>query len=76
MRKLSSGQLKAASEITGNIAVAWFSAGVISPLFIRPGKLLEFFLFLLIGLAMAALFVGSSLLLRLQGEYPAVLRRG
>lgn len=63
MRRLSSGQLKAASEITGNIAVAWFSAGVISPLFIRPREIVEFLIFLLIGLTMASLFASGSLYL-------------
>jgi hypothetical protein len=63
MKKLSSGQLRAGSEIAGNIAVAWFSAGVISPLFIRPKDIPELSVLLGIGLVMAGLFTGSSLYL-------------
>ncbi|OGC15986.1 hypothetical protein A3J90_05925 [candidate division WOR-1 bacterium RIFOXYC2_FULL_37_10] len=42
MKKFSNKQLDRISEIAGNIAVAWFSAGVISPLFIHSQSLLNF----------------------------------
>lgn len=63
MKKLSSGQLKAASEITGNIGVAWFSVGTISPLFTHPEKLWYFLFNFLISLIMAFVFSVISLYL-------------
>ncbi|MFZ5366588.1 MAG: hypothetical protein ACOZBZ_04940 [Patescibacteria group bacterium] len=61
MRRFSSGQLKAASEITGNIAVAWFSAGAISPLFAHPQNILDFLASFVVSLAMAGAFSIVSL---------------
>jgi len=63
MRNLSAGQLKAASEILGNIAVAWFTIGVISPLLLGTKNSSEFILFLGFGLTMSGLFTIFSLLL-------------
>ncbi|MCL5675778.1 MAG: hypothetical protein M1120_01485 [Patescibacteria group bacterium] len=61
MRKLSSGQLKAASEITGNITVAWFSAGAISPVFVRPQDIFGFLSSFLLSMIMAGVFSAFSL---------------
>jgi len=36
MKNLKPSQLKALSDFLNTIAAAWFSAGVISPLFIKP----------------------------------------
>jgi hypothetical protein len=41
MKSLKSSQLKALSEFLNTIAAAWFSAGVISPFFIKPESLLR-----------------------------------
>jgi len=56
MRKPSVGQLKRTSEVLGNIAVAWFSAGVISPLFARPKNIIQFIFTFGISLVMAGIF--------------------
>jgi hypothetical protein len=40
--KLSKGQIYRTSEITGNIAVAWFTAGAITPLFSEQSTLFDF----------------------------------
>lgn len=61
MKKLSIGQLKAVSEISGNIAVAWFTAGVISPMFVRPKNPVDFLSNLMLGLTMTVLFTLLSL---------------
>lgn len=63
MIKLDAGQRKAASEITGNVSVAWFTAGVISPFFVQPKNLSDFIAFLTFGSTMAAFFVAVSLIL-------------
>ena len=34
--KFTKQQFQRASEIVGNTSVAWFSAGIISPVFVRP----------------------------------------
>lgn len=64
VRRLNNSQLSRLSEILENIAVAWFSAGVISPLFLKPSNLGEFLIFLLSGLGMAAVFGVTSINLR------------
>ena len=61
MVKLSIGQLKQASEILGNLAVAWFSAGIISPLLVRPKTLSELVSVVVLGLGMSVLFTLVSL---------------
>lgn len=55
-QRLSRGQLERASEILGNLAVAWFSAGIISPLFIYPKDILVFILNFGVSLIMATFF--------------------
>lgn len=63
MGKLSEGQLKALSEIAGNLAVAWFSAGIILPLLVSPESLLRFLLLTIGGLIMAGVFTFISVYL-------------
>ena len=58
--KLSDEQLNRASEILGNIAVAWFSAGVISPLFVRTQNIDLYFAFA-ISIILSILFFVISL---------------
>lgn len=59
MKSFSNGQLRAASEITGNICVAWFAAGIIAPLLSSGFILINF----LISLIMLTMFFIASLLL-------------
>jgi hypothetical protein len=61
MSKLSVGQLGRASEIAGNVAVAWFSAGAISPLLARPSSLGEFVFTFFVAIFMAGVFFIVSL---------------
>lgn len=65
MKKLnfSHEQTSRASEIFGNLAVAWFSAGVISPLFVRPKTIFEFMVTFSLSLVMTVLFFIWSLYL-------------
>ena len=60
-KALSIGQRKAAAEIIGNIAVAWFSVGVISPLLIKPEKLIKAIFLAAISLLATFLFSFFSL---------------
>jgi len=53
------GERKVYSEFLTNLAVAWFSAGVISPFFTRPKNVIEIVLFTLFGI------LGAFLSLRL-----------
>jgi len=41
MRKINIGQKKALSDFLNNIAAAWFTIGVITPLFITTDKTLD-----------------------------------
>ena len=42
MKRLSKTQLYRTSEILGNISVAWFSAGAITPLFVTSLTTVDF----------------------------------
>lgn len=59
----SQGQLNRASEILGNLSVAWFTVGVISPLFIRPKEIIDLLTNLVVGLTMAGIFAFWSIYL-------------
>ena len=61
MKKLSVRQLKRTSEILGNIAVAWFAAGVISPAFTRPEDIADLLVKLIVSLFMTGFFSAISL---------------
>ena len=58
--KLSDEQLNRASEILGNIAVAWFSAGVISPLFVQAQNI-DLYIAFVISIILSILFFVISL---------------
>lgn len=61
MRKLSKGQLVRASEIFGNLAVAWFSAGAISPVITKPSSLTDFLLTFVLSLIWGGIFFALAL---------------
>ena len=59
---LTRSQQKQLADIVGNIASAWFAAGIISPLFSKS-SVTEAVLYLLLGLLMTAFFTYVSLAL-------------
>lgn len=59
---LTVGQRKQFAEIVGNIAVAWFAAGIISPLFSKQSGI-EAFLYVMLGMSMTGIFTFISLAL-------------
>ena len=61
MNKFSFRQLNRASEIIGNISVAWFSSGVISTLITRSFNFIEFVYIFLVSLFMSMFFFILSL---------------
>lgn len=61
MKKLSFRELNRASEIIGNISVAWFSGGVITPLIARSFRSIEFIIFFVVSLLMSGMFFIISL---------------
>lgn len=63
MRKLKPGQLKALSEFLNTIAAAWFTAGVISPLFIKPENLTKALVLAATAILMTGFFLTWSLTL-------------
>ena len=60
--RLSKGQKERLSEIFGNVAVAWFSVGVITPLFIPLGTV-DLTLALVVSFTMTISFTTLSLTL-------------
>jgi len=64
--RLKTSQLLRVSEITGNVCVAWFTAGVISPLFTNQIDLAS--LFFTSGLSVAMTFVFFMISLNLAGR--------
>jgi len=61
MKKLRQSQLKALSEFLNTIAAAWFSAGVISPLFIKPENLIKALILAGIAILMTIFLLAWSL---------------
>ncbi|MFA5770701.1 MAG: hypothetical protein WC894_04380 [Patescibacteria group bacterium] len=61
MRKFSFRQLNRASEIIGNISVAWFSGGIITPLITNSLSFIEFVYIFLVSLFMSVFFFILSL---------------
>lgn len=59
--KLSLPQLDRVSEIFGNIAVVWFSAGIISPIFSPVQSTFDFAYRFLVSLVMSLVFIYLSL---------------
>ena len=58
--RFSKDQYKAVSEIFGNISSAWFTAGVISPLFVKPETGLKLAVFLVGGVLLSVVFASLS----------------
>lgn len=65
---VSSGQYRLMAEMMGNVAVAWFVAGVISPLYLGFKDLVVFTALLLSGLAGSSVFAVLALMLTREGE--------
>ncbi len=63
MKNLKPSQFKALSEFCNTIAAAWFSAGVISPFFIKSENLLSAIILGLAAILISVLFLGLSLYL-------------
>jgi hypothetical protein len=61
MEKLSIAQSKSLSNILGNIAVAWFTVGVITPLFTTFIRKSSFISNVLISLILTTCFIYASL---------------
>ena len=61
MDGLNFEQLKRTSEILGNMAVAWFTVGVVSPLFAGPKEPVEIVSPLVVGFSMTVFFANLSL---------------
>lgn len=61
MPKLRQSQLKGLSEFLNTIAAAWFTAGVIGPLFVRNDDFGKTLLLAVISLLLCAGFLGISL---------------
>lgn len=59
--RLSRIQLNRVSEVLGNASVAWFSAGIISPIFIRPQTIFDFLATFVVSLGMSGFFLILSL---------------
>lgn len=62
VKKISLGQFRAASEISGNLGVAWFAGGVIAPFLSSSGSLESVYLGIL-SFGLFVFFVILSLLL-------------
>ncbi len=61
MKKFSFAQLNRASEIIGNISVAWFSGGIIVPLFVNNINLIEYITYSVVSLIVSFSFFIISL---------------
>jgi hypothetical protein len=63
MSNLSSVQLKSIADFANTVAAAWFTAGVISPIFTKPKSFLELMTFLAVSLLMTWATLRWSILL-------------
>jgi len=61
--KLAPKQYQVAAEIAGNIATAWFAAGVISPFFIQPSNIFRLLISLVGSLLFTITFTTIALVL-------------
>lgn len=61
MQKLSTRQKNRVSEIFGNISVAWFSAGAISPVINHPKNIAVFLIQFVVSLIWSMIFFKFSL---------------
>ena len=62
-RKTNSGKLKALSDFFNKVSAAWFTAGVITPIFIETDNFLDQFSLFFVGTTMTLLFLWSSVTL-------------
>lgn len=60
---MAAAQFKSLSEFFNKIAAAWFTAGIISPFFIKPSNITEFSLFAVIALGMSIFSLSLSIYL-------------
>lgn len=63
MGNLKDGQIKGLSDFLNTVAAAWFSAGVISPLFANTESIVKTLFLSGIEISMALFFLSLSLLL-------------
>lgn len=63
MKNLTPSQLKTLSEFLNTVAAAWFTAGVISPIFVKPEDLSTTINLAFTSLVLTSSFLGLSLLL-------------
>ena len=63
MGNLKDGQIKGLSDFLNTVAAAWFSAGVISPLFANTESVMKILFLSGIEISMALSFLSLSLLL-------------
>jgi len=61
MKQLSSIQLKSLADFANTVAAAWFTTGIISPIFTKPKSPAEFLMLLLVSLFMTGLILRWSL---------------
>lgn len=61
MKELAPGQLKALSEFLNTIAAAWFTAGIISPFFIKIEDPLNVLILGTIAIIFSVAFLFASL---------------
>jgi len=61
MKELKPSQLKALSEFLNTIAAAWFSAGIISPIFVKPENFPTTLVLALVAIIAALSFLALSL---------------
>lgn len=62
-QRFSKGQMMRISEIFGNLSIAWFTAGIISPLFIRSQSFIDFFLNFSVSLVISGILASWSVYL-------------
>lgn len=63
LMKLTPSQLKALSEFMNMLAVAWFTAGVITPFFLEQGNIIRSIILAAAGIFMSVTFLAMALLL-------------
>jgi len=63
VNELSVNQRKALSDFANTIAAAWFTAGIISPLFTKPKSPAELLTFVILGISMTWAALRWSLIL-------------
>ena len=62
MKRINSAQRKSLADFGTTVAAAWFSAGIIAPLFTKPKSYIDVLLFLAIGAIMTIITLRWALL--------------